>query len=122
MVIYPIIEYPNPKAGQFILDTDASISILDISSQVQENSERVILVVYGSRVLTSERHYCVTRKEKLALVYFMKLFQHNLQGKEFILCTDHGYLTCLHRFKQFDGQICRWFRELEPFNFKIVHR
>lgn len=91
-------------------------------SQVQENSERAILVANGSRVLTSKRHYRVTRKEMLAIVYVMKFFQHNLLGKEFILCTDHGYFTCLHRFKELDGQICRWFRELGQFNFKIVHR
>lgn len=58
----------------------------------------------------------------LAVVYFMKFFKHYLLGKEFILRTDNGSLVWLHRFKEPDGQICRWLQQIGPFNFKIVHR
>ena len=58
----------------------------------------------------------------LAVINFVKYFKHYLLGREFILRTDHGSLTWLHRFKELDGQICRWLQQLGPFVFKIVHR
>lgn len=115
----PILGYPDPKAGQFILDTDDSNNAIGcVLSQVQENCKRVI--AYGSRALTTaERNYCVTRKEMLAVVYFMKYCKHYLLGKKFILRTDHGSLTWLHRFKEPDGQICRWLQQIGPFDLKV---
>ena len=59
-----------------MLDSDAS--------DVDIGSERVI--AYASRVLSKpERRYCVTRKELLAAVSFIKHFQPYLLGNPFIL-------------------------------------
>ena len=74
---------------QFILDTDASdVGISAVLSQLQEDaSERVI--AYASRVLTRpERHYCVIRKELLAVVFFTRHFRPYLLGSNFRLHTD----------------------------------
>ena len=72
----PVLAYPDPQK-EFILDTDASaFGIGAVLSQVQDGQERVI--AYGSRCLTKEeRRYCVTRKELLAVVYFLKHFRHS---------------------------------------------
>ena len=70
-----------------------------VLSQIQDGDERVI--AYASRTLnSSEKNYCVTRKEMLAVVYFVKHFKHYLLGREFTLRTDHGSLVWLHRFKE----------------------
>ena len=63
----PILPYPN-LTDEFCLDTDASeYAIGAVLSQKQNRKERV--VAYFSRTLTrSERNYCVTRKELLAVV------------------------------------------------------
>ena len=65
----PILGYPCDK-GDFILDTDASqCAIGAVLSQVQDGRE--VVIAYGSRRLTkSERNYCVTRQELLAIVWF----------------------------------------------------
>ena len=47
-----------------------------------------------------KRRYCVTRKEILAVVFFIQRFRHYLLGREFLLCTDHGSLTWLQQFKE----------------------
>ena len=67
----PILSYPD-EASSFILDTDASqVGIGAVLSQVQNGCERVI--AYGSRKLSrTEQNYCVTRKELLAIVHFVK--------------------------------------------------
>ena len=118
----PILGYPEVNGGLFILDTDASNEAIGaVLSQIQDGQEKVI--AYGSRTLSSaEKNYCVTRKEMLALVYFIKHFKHYLLGREFILRTDHGSLVWLHRFKEPDGQIARWLQQLAAFTFQIQHR
>ena len=75
----------------FVLDNDASnTGIGAVLSQKQGGEERVI--AYFSRSLTkSERQYCVTRKELLALVTAVRHFHHYVYGWHFKVRTDHGH-------------------------------
>ena len=122
LVSAPILGYPDINGGQFILDTDASNDAIGaVLSQVQDGRE--IVISYGSRTLNiSEKNYCVTRKEMLALVYFVKHYKHYLLGREFLLRTDHGSLVWLHKFREPDGQIARWLQQLGPYWFRVEHR
>ena len=118
----PILALPD-FSNQFVLDTDASdVGIGAVLSQKQtDGSERVI--GYASRVLSKpERHYCVTRKELLAAVSFIKHFRPYLLGKPFILRTDHCSLTWLYNFKNPEGQLARWLEALQEYHFTIEHR
>ena len=98
----PILAHPD-FSQPLILDTDASdIAIGSVLSQKIDNKERVL--AYASRTLSkAERKYCVTRKELLALVYFVKYFRHYLYGREFTVRTDHGSLRWLMNFKNPEG-------------------
>ena len=71
LVESPVLIHPDFSKG-FILDVDASdLCIGSVLSQMTDDGECV--VAYASRTLSkSERRYCVTRKEMLALVYFVK--------------------------------------------------
>ena len=117
----PVLAYPDPSA-EFILDTDASgYGIGAVLVQVQEGKERVI--AYGSRSLTKEeRRYCVTRRELLAIVYFLKQYRHYLYGQKFKVRTDHGALRWLMNFKDPQGQVARWLEVLGTYNFEVEHR
>ena len=117
----PILAYPDPQT-EFILDTDASAyGIGAVLSQVQDGQERVI--AYGSRSLTKEeRRYCVTRRELLAVVYFLKTLRHYLYGRKFTVRTDHGALRWLTNFKDPQGQVARWLEVLGTYDFEIQHR
>ena len=70
----PIVGFLK-ESGEFILDTDAcDRSIGAVVSQMQDGVETVIC--YGSRTLSrSEMNYTTTRKELLAIVYFMGYFK-----------------------------------------------
>nr|XP_034338992.1 uncharacterized protein LOC117693065 [Crassostrea gigas] len=88
----PALGHPD-LSKEFILDTDASRDAIGaILSQEQDGHEKVI--AYASRTLSkSERSYCVTRKELLAVVHFVKGFRHFLEGQQFRLRTDHSSLS-----------------------------
>ena len=121
LVTAPILAHPD-FTKPFILDTDASNHAIGaVLSQKSGNKERVI--AYASRTLTkAERKYCVTRKELLALVYFVKYFRHYLYGKKFTARTDHGSLRWLMNFKNPEGQVARWLEVLSTFPMTIEHR
>ena len=117
----PILTLPRDQ-GMFILDTDASNhGIGAVLSQIQDGEERV--VSYASRLYSNaEQRYCVTRKELLAAVFFMKYFRQYLLGRHFLLRTDHAALKWLRRTPEPIGQQSRWLKILEEFDFAIEHR
>lgn len=117
----PVLGLPTDE-GEYVLDTDASdASIGAVLSQRQAGTEKVL--AYGSRRLSAaERNYCVTRRELLAVVYFMKYYKTYLLGKPFVLRTDHAALQWLQRTPDPIGQQARWQEKLSEFDFKIVHR
>ena len=81
------------------------------------------VVAYASRCLSkSERKYCVTRKELLAVIHFIKYFRHYLYGRKFIIRTDHSSLKWLLRFKDPEGQLARWLEVVSSYEMEIQHR
>ncbi len=117
----PTMAHPD-FSKPFVLDTDASdLGIGAVLSQNIDGQERVI--AYASRTLSkSERRYCVTRKELLALVNFVKYFRHYLYGKQFTVRTDHASLRWLMNFRNPEGQVARWIEILSGYDIKIEHR
>lgn len=112
LISSPILSFPE-KFGEFVLDTDASNhGIGAVLSQIQNGSEKVI--AYFSRVLSkTEKNYCVTRRELLAMVESMKSFHHYLYGRKFLIRTDHISLRWLMSFKDLEGQLARWMERLQ---------
>lgn len=102
-----ILAYPLNDDGQFILDTDASdYAIGAVLSQVQNGREKVIF--YGSRALNkSERNYCITDKELLALKNFIEYYRQYLLRRKFKVRTDHRALIWLFRTKKWNSEMDR---------------
>ena len=117
----PILAMPN-DGDDFVLDTDASdFAIGAVLSQRQDGVERV--VAYASRSLDRrERNYCVTRKELLAVVHFLRFFKQYLLGRHFKVRTDHAALSWLRHTPDPIGQQGRWLEQMEEFDFLIEHR
>jgi len=115
------LSYPDP-ALPVIVDTDASdVHIGAVLSQVIGGLERPI--AFFSRVLNpSQRKYCTTRRELLAVVAAFQYFRHYLLGASIILRTDHHSLKWLTSFKRPEGILARWVETLAEYNFTIQHR
>ena len=117
----PVLAYPK-EGCPYILDTDASnVGIGAVLSQVQNGEERVI--AYASKTLNrAQRNYCVTRRELLAIVEFVRYFHHYLYGAPFLVRTDHAALYWLLRKNEPDGQMARWLETLQVYDMKVEHR
>jgi hypothetical protein len=98
----PVLSIPVKRAP-YLLDTDASANgIGGVLCQVVDGQERVL--GYASKVLNKhERNYCVTRKELLAVVKFVRHFRPYLYGQPFLVRTDHSSLQWLHDKKDAEG-------------------
>jgi hypothetical protein len=122
LVSAPVLSYPT-RQDRFILDTDACHDgIGAVLAQIQDGQERVI--AYASHKLSqSERQYCITRKELLAVYRYVNHFKHYLYGRQFTIRTDHRALVWMLNWKRpSTSQYCSWIAELENYDFEIVHR
>ena len=117
----PVLGYPQTEGG-ITLDTDASdVGLGAVLSQEQEGTERVL--GYASRALTkSEKNYCVTRKELLAIMFGLKKFRPYLVGRHFRIRTDHAALRWATAFREPEGQLARWLQQLDEHDYEIEHR
>ena len=84
----------------YIWDCDAAEdSIVCVLSQKPSNEEKVI--AYGSQTLgKSERNYCATDRELLAVKYFMEYYKHYLLGCHFRVRSEHQALKWLFSMKE----------------------
>ena len=80
------------------------------------------VIAYFSPLSAQERHYCVTRRELLAVVKAIKHFHAYLYGRMFVNRTDHSALRWLLNFRHPEDQIARWIESLQQYNFTIEHR
>lgn len=122
-----VMAYPDDH-GMFILDADASSSgIGAVLSQIQwdDVTQREVErpVAFASRTLTkTQRRYCTTRRELLAIVSFVRHFRHYLLGRKFLVRTDHSSLRWIMSFREPTDQLARWIEILSQFDFDIEHR
>ncbi len=125
LVSAPILAYTT-REGHFVLSTDASdVGIGAVLAQEQEEGRRVAkkIIAYVSKTLSdSQRRYCTTNKELLAVVLAVELFKYYLTGRHVTVVTDHASLTWLRNFRESEGMVARWISRLQPFDFAIVHR
>uniref|UniRef100_A0A8C1LM62 Gypsy retrotransposon integrase-like protein 1 n=1 Tax=Cyprinus carpio TaxID=7962 RepID=A0A8C1LM62_CYPCA len=117
----PLLNAPNFSLP-FILQTDASDRGLGaVLSQEVEGEERPVL--YISRKLSKrETMYSTIEKECLAIRWAVLTLRYYLLGREFTLCSDHAPLQWLHRMKDTNARITRWYLALQPFKFQVIHR
>ena len=115
--------------GPFILDTDASdygiggvLSQMQYDERLDKELERPIS--FASKSLTkTQRRYCVTRRELLAVVTFIQHFKQYLLGRKFVIRTDHSALRwVLSLFLNPENQLARWIEILSQYDFTVIYR
>ncbi|XP_055604348.1 uncharacterized protein K02A2.6-like [Uranotaenia lowii] len=121
----PILGYfDNVRRTRIV--TDASpVGLGAVLLQFEGQSDTVPIVIsYASKSLSqTERRYCQTEKEALAIVWGIEKFQLFLHGREFELETDHRPLTAIFKpTSRPPGRIERWVLRLQSFRFRVLYK
>ena len=107
----------------FIVDVDASDYALGAELSQLDNDGNERPIYFASRHLEKEeRSYSATARETLAAVFGCEHFSHYLQGRKFVLRTDHNPLVWLRSMKNPKRPYSGWIIRLEQFNYSIQYR
>lgn len=107
------------------LIADASpVALGAVLLQFSDMDRSVHLISYASKSLSStEKRYCQTEKEALALVWAVERFAVYLIGREFELETDHKPLEAIFApTSKPCARIERWVLRLQSFRFVVKYR
>jgi hypothetical protein len=79
--------------------------LMSSSYHVLVQDGRLRVIAYGSRTLNkTEKNYCITDKELLAVRYFIQYYRQYLLGRTFTVRTDHQALIWLFSLKEPKGR------------------
>ena len=121
LCFHPVLMAPDFEK-EFILQTDASeVGLGAILSQMVGEEEHPSLYL-SRKLLPREQKYAVVEKECLEIKWAMETLRCYLLGRRFTLVTDHAPLQWMHRNKERNARVTRWFLSLQPFHFRVQHR
>lgn len=91
---------------------------------VQFDGQEPRIISYASKSLSdTEKRYCQTEKEALALVWAVERFHFYLFGRSFELITDHKALEVIFSPKSKPcARIERWVLRLQSYRYTVVYR
>jgi transposase InsO family protein len=117
-----ILVHPNYDR-EFIVMPDASLFAVGGVLVQHDDKGKERPVSYRSKKLNpAERKYAVYELEALAVVYAVRKFRPYIEGRHFLLLTDHNALVWLFRQPNLKGKLARWALELQQLDFTIRHR
>ncbi|XP_055858008.1 uncharacterized protein K02A2.6-like [Episyrphus balteatus] len=114
--------YDVQKRTQVYADA-SPVALGAVLIQISDSDEPRV-ITYASKSLTdTEKRYCQTEKEALALVWSVERFHFYLFGRVFELVTDHKALeTIFSPTSKPCARIERWVLRLQSYNFKVVYK
>ena len=114
----PVLKLPD-LTKDFTLRTDASDRGLG-AVLMQQYEDKLYPVAYASKKLNeAERRYSTMEKEGLAIVWAVRKFRMYLDGRAFMLETDHAPLVQMNRCRYANNRISRWCMFLQSFDIRI---
>lgn len=117
----PILQSPDFDLP-FTVQTDASGTGLG-AVLLQGEAEDCKPVLYISRKLhPRETRYSTFEKECLAVKWALDTLKYYLVGKDFTVETDHRALQWLHRMRDSNARVTRWYLAMQPFRFAVKYR
>ena len=96
----PILTYPDYSKEFFLACDTSDVGIGAVL--FQKGKERLMPIAYASRTLNpTERHYSVTERESLAVIFGLKKFRHTILGFKVQVITDHKHILDLFKKRTF---------------------
>ena len=98
LAITSLLAHPVPDA-QFSLVVDASGTAVGAVLQQQYQQQLQPLAYFSRQLKPAEQRYSTFGRELLAMYLAVKHFQYSLEGRQFVIYTDHRPLTFALRLK-----------------------
>jgi len=116
----PVLVFPDFDR-QFTLTTDASL--VAVGGILQQDQGRGLQpIAYSSKKLNAaEIRYSAYERELLGIVWAVGQWRHYLQGRRFIVQTDHSSLRYLPNQAAVHRRIWKWISILQSYDIKIQH-
>ena len=117
----PILHLPDPQKT-FGIQTDASNTGIGACLVQFDTDGTPQPLAYASRkLLPRERAYPIIEKECLAIVWAIQRFKFFLEGKKFVIQTDHQPLAYLKKVKDKNARLMRYSLFLMSYDFSISY-
>ncbi|XP_055714344.1 uncharacterized protein K02A2.6-like [Phlebotomus papatasi] len=116
--------FNNNRVTQVVADA-SPVALGAVLVQFEgEDREHPYVISYASKSLSeTERRYCQTEKEALALVWAVERFSVYPIGRVFELVTDHKPLEVIFKPSAKPcARIERWLLRLQSFTYKVVYK
>ena len=120
LVVAPVLRIPNFEL-QFVVTTDASL--VSVGAILEQDFGRGLQpVAYESRKLNpAETRYSAYERELLGIVWAIGKWRHYLEGKHFVVQTDHSSLRHLPNQPSVNRRIWKWVSILQGYDLEIRH-
>ena len=120
LILAPVLRMPNFEL-QFVVTIDASlVSVGAILEQDFGNGMQP--VAFESRKLNpAETRYSAYERELLGIVWAIGKWRHYLEGRSFIVQTDHSSLKHLPNQPSVSRRIWKWVSILQGYDVEIRH-
>jgi hypothetical protein len=120
----PVLARPNFESDEpFIVYTDASkFGLGAILSQKGEDGYEHVINFASKRTSATQEKYGATELECLGAVWAIRNYRPYLEGRRFILVTDHKALEWLFDKRNPQGKFARWIMEVQGYRYDIEYR
>lgn len=118
----PVLVNPNFKQ-EFIIETDSSDKAVGaVLMQKDENNISRPVCYFSRKLSATQKNYCATERECLAVLLAVEHFKHFIDGTKFRIITDAESLKWLMQFKGKSSKLLRWSLKLQEFDFSLEYR
>ena len=120
IITYPVLRNPDFEK-KIILQTDSSDRGINAVLLQEFNCTKLPILFISKKLLFRERQYSTIEKECLAIVRAVSQLREYLEGKQFIIESDHFPLQWLNKIRGQSQRPLRWSLLLQEFTFKLQH-
>lgn len=117
-----LLTHPSPTA-EIVLSTDASSLAVGASLQQQIDGDLQPLAFFSQKLTSTETRYSTFSRELLAIYLAIRHFRHMLEGRSFVVLSDHKPLSFALRTtsSRHSPREMRQLDYISQFSCKILH-
>ena len=101
--------------------TDACDSGMGAVLEQEFDDGRHPIMFLSKKFSKAEQNYAVVEKECFAVVWAVTSLHVYLEGRRFVVETDHAPLQWLNRMRTTNQRLLKWSLKLQEFKYDVIH-